>query len=134
MGEDVLVTEVIDAGAEFVREFNNDFPVSVACWVIPVDSDHASLYIASDSFDDSKLYDAYGEVPRVIKRQPNSWLDPFQVKLIHSNHPLAVNARAVRDRGAARMPVRYHGSSLGGIETDGAYIYPVTTTMTTASP
>ncbi len=134
MSEDVLVKEVIEAGTEFISDFNNDFPVSVACWVIPVDSDHAWLYIASDRLDDSNLYEAYGQVPRVIKQQQNSWLDPFQVKLIHSSHPLAVDARAIRDGRAAQIPVRYHGTSLGGIETDFAYIYPVNSTITTASP
>ena len=48
MGEELLVNERIDAGAEFLRDFNDYVPVSVACWVIPADSDNLFLYIASD--------------------------------------------------------------------------------------
>lgn len=124
MGEELLVNERIDAGAEFVRDLNEYVSVSVACWVIPADSDNVFLYIASDQINDSNVDVAYGEVLRRLGRKKSPWLDPFQVKLVNSSDPVARDAIQIRDRYPAPLPTRFGGSSIGGISIDGAYIYP----------
>ena len=101
MDSELLVTEQIDAGAEFVRDFNDYVPVSVACWVIPAESDNVFLYIASDAIDDSNFDVAYGEVLRKLRGKTRRGLDPFQVKLVNTSHPIAQDAIKVRDRDPA---------------------------------
>ena len=124
MGAELLVNEQIDAGAAFVREFNDYVSVSVACWVIPADSDDAFLYIASDGIDDNNFDVAYGEVLRILNGKPSLWLDPFQIKLINSSDPIAQDAIRIRDRYPAPAVTRYGGTSIGGTSIDGACIYP----------
>ena len=125
MGQELLVTEQIEAGADFLRDFNDCYPVSVACWLQPAESDSVYLYVASDEIDYSKMGVAYGEVLRRLGgAKRNQWLDPFQVKLLNSSDPIAREAMRIRDRYPAKIPTRYRGSSLGGMGIEGAYIYP----------
>jgi hypothetical protein len=124
MGEHLLVNEHIDAGAEFVRSFNDYVPVSVACWVNPADAETWYLYVASDQIDDRNILDAYGEVHRRLAAGQIPWLNMFQVKLVSSSDRVARDAIRIRDRFPTPVPTRYQESSLGGLAIDGAYIYP----------
>ena len=90
MGEELLVNETITAGADFVLDFHDYMPVSVACWVIHAESDDVFLYIASDNITDENFDVAYREVLR--KLSGNQWLDPFQIKLVNSSDPIAQDA------------------------------------------
>jgi len=129
MDQDLLVIEQIDAGADFVRDFNDYVSVSVAWWVNPAESDNLFLYIASDNIDDSNIDVAYREVLRRLSGKRSHWLDPFQVKLVNSSDPIAREAMQIRDRYPAKIPTHYHGSSIGGMSIDGAYIYPPLSAM-----
>jgi hypothetical protein len=129
MAEKLLVTEQIDAGAEFVRDFNDYIPVSVALWVVPADSGHAFLYLASDDIDDNNFDVAYGEVLRKLSGKRSQWLDPFQVKLVNSSDPIAQDAMKIRERYRAPLITRYGGSSLGGTSIDDVCIYPPISAM-----
>ena len=124
MGQELLVSEQIDAGADFVRGFNDYVPVSVACWVNPAEADIWYLYVASDHIDDHNILNAYGEVHRRLGAGQIPWLNMFQVKLVNSSHRVARDAIRIRDRYPTPVPTRYQGSSLGGLAIDGAYIYP----------
>ncbi len=132
MGDEILVNEQIDAGADFVRDFDDSFPVSVAVWIVPADSDNLYLYIASDRIDDRNVHDAYGEVLRRLSGRRNSSLDPFKVKLINTSDPIARGAIQIRDRYPAKLPMRTHVSSIGGMGIDGACIYPPLSEMKSA--
>ena len=133
MGQEILVVEHIDAGTEFLREFNDDRSVSVAFWINPAESDNLFLYIASDEIDDSNIRDAYGQVLDRLRGKRTPWLDPFQVKLVNSADPIARDAIEIRDRYPAKMATRYNGPSLGRTSIDGAYIYPPVSTMKSAT-
>ena len=122
MGEELLVNETITAGADFVLDFHDYMPVSVACWVIHAESDDVFLYIASDNITDENFDVAYREVLR--KLSGNQWLDPFQIKLVNSSDPIAQDAIEIRNRRTAPLVTRYGGSSIGGTSIDCAYIYP----------
>jgi hypothetical protein len=132
MGEEILVSDRIDAGAEFIREFNDAYPVSVACWMIPAETDNFYLYLASDKIDGGNKGDAYGEVIRIFRNRPSEWLDPFHIKLINSSDPLAREAIQIRDRYQVPVATRYWGTYLGGMGINGAYIYPPLSTVKTA--
>ncbi|MCA9211360.1 MAG: hypothetical protein KDA55_23540 [Planctomycetales bacterium] len=129
MGEEILVAEQIEAGAEFVRDFNQYVPVAVAFWVASGESDDLVLYVASDDIDDRNFDVAYGEVLRRLGGKRSRWLDPFQIKLLNSSDPIARDAVRIRDRYPAPLVTRYGGSSLGGTSVDGACIYPPISTL-----
>jgi len=129
MGEELLVIEQIDAGAHFVRDFSDYASVSVACWVVPAESDNLFLYIGSDDINDANIDVAYREVLQRLRGRRNQWLDPFQIKLVNSSDPIARDAIQIRDRYPGKTPTRYHGTSMGGMSIDGAYIYPPLSAM-----
>ena len=130
MGQELLVSETIDAGADFVRQFNDYRCVAVACWINPAESDNLFLYIASDEIDDSNFDVAYGEVNRRLMGKRSQWLDPFQIKLVSSADPIARDAIEYRDRYPEnKLATRYKGSSIGGMGIDSAYIYPPLSAM-----
>ncbi len=133
MGEDLLVKERIEAGAKFIRAFNDCFPVSVALWVVPVDTDSVYLYVASDEIDGRNIDVAYGEVIRTMDSVSSEWIDSFDIKLINSSEPLAREALRIRDSSPKRRPTRFRGTSIGGTGTDGAYIYPPVSALAVAS-
>jgi hypothetical protein len=124
MAQELLVNEQIDAGVDFVRDFNDYVSVAAAFWIRPAESDEWFLYVASDDIDDTNFDVAYGEVFRRLRSNRRRGLDPFRVKLVNSSDPVARDAIDIRDRYPADIPTRYSGPTLGEISIEGAYIYP----------
>jgi hypothetical protein len=125
MDQAALVTEEINAGTELVHEFDKFRPVKVAFWLKASDSEHRYLYIASDQIDDENRKAAYGEVLRLAQGIQSPFLDPFRVKVIGADHPLAKAAADVHRRFPARtVPTRFGGQSFGGMSVDDVFIYP----------
>ncbi len=124
MDQGPLVREEIDAGAELAREFDKYQPVKVAFWLKASDEEHRYLYIASDRIDATNLDVAYGEVLRLAAKMQSPYLDPFRVKLINAENPLAKAAVEINERFPGRLATRFGGKSFGGIIVDDVYIYP----------
>jgi hypothetical protein len=124
VGKNILVNEQVDAGNVFVIRFNKYMPVSLAMWAELSESGNLFLYIASDGINDTNFDIAYGEVLRLLPRDSDSFLDPFQVKLLNTNDPMAKEAIEIRDRHTAPLITNYGGSSLGGVSIESAKIYP----------
>lgn len=114
----------IDAGAELAREFDKYEPVKVAFWLKASDEVHRYLYIASERIGDSNSDLAYGEVLRLANKMQSLYLDPFRVKVISAEDPLAKAAVEINKRFPGRMATRFGGESFGGISVDDVYIYP----------
>lgn len=125
MDQGPLVMEEIEAGADLVREFDNHEPVKAAFWLKANDEQNRFLYIASDGISAANLDVAYGEILRVVAQQQSPYLDPFRVKLIGTNHPLAQAAMDVHQRFPGRMATRQGGGTFGGESVDDVYIYPL---------
>lgn len=132
MGQESLVNEQIDAGETFLRDFNDYVSIAVAFWINPADSEDWLLYIASTEINDGNMRAAYGEVLRRIANNRNQWLDAFQIKLLNSSDPLAVEVIEIRNRYPLKIPTRYNGSSIAGLAIDDAYIYPPITAASSA--
>ncbi len=119
-----LVREEIDAGAEFVREFDKYEPVKAAFWLKAADDDFRYHYIASDKIDDANKMAAYGEVLRLADKIQSPFLDPFRVKLLNANEQLVKAALEINEGFAIRVPTRLGGMSFGGVSVDDVCIYP----------
>lgn len=124
MDQGSLVMEEIDAGVELAHEFNNYDPVKVAFWLKASDDEHRYLYIATDRINDSNFDVAYGEVLRLTSQMKSLYLDPFRVKVISTDDPLAKAALDIHKRFPGRMATRFGGKTFGGISVDEVYIYP----------
>lgn len=125
MDQDALVSEPIDAAAKFLKEFQKYLPVESAFWLRGEDDGVWSLYVVSDRITDDNFDLAYGEVLRIAGKLHDPWFDPFQVKLIGQDDPLAVAAREVQRRYPGRTPTWYQGKTFGGMSVDGVFVYPL---------
>ncbi|PQO43407.1 hypothetical protein [Blastopirellula marina] len=124
MGQNSLVTDEIVAGSEFLHRFNQYMPVKAAFWLQAADSDQPYLYVASDELSDQNFDIAYGEVLRITKEiRSTSYLDPFCVRLIYADNPLAQAAVQIEQDYPAPLNTRFRGSEFGGVSVDDVYIY-----------
>jgi hypothetical protein len=124
MDQGPLVTEQIEAGANFLAEFEKKFPLSVAFWLKATEEDSRYFYVVSDAVLDEKLRAGYGEVFRIAGEMRDPDFDPLRVKLVGSSDPLA---RAVLDvlrlyPGGLAKPIRR--KDLGATSVEEVYIYP----------
>jgi hypothetical protein len=120
-----LVSDEIDAGAEFVRRFNEFAPVTLAFWLKPTEESRWAFYLVSDKITPENKTEAYREVLRCAAEQHSPFLSPFQITLLSADSPLAKAALNARGHHPADAFVRSHGPTLGGIGIDDSYIYPL---------
>jgi hypothetical protein len=124
MDQSPLVADQIDTGARFLGEFRNYIPVQSAFWLKAPDDGEWNLYVASDQITDDNFDVAYGEVLRIAGQLRDPLFDPFQVKLIGADDPLAVAASDINRRSRGPTATRLQGQMFGGIPAEEVYIYP----------
>lgn len=124
MDQGSLVVDPIDAGARFLAEFQKYMPIQAAFWLKENDGGEWSLYVASDQITDDNFDIAYGEVLRLAKVLRDPRFDPFQVKLISADDPLAKAALDIHQRYPGRIATRFHSIVFGGLLVEEVYIYP----------
>jgi len=124
MDQEPLVREEIDAGAEFLRAFDQYAPVKAAFWLKVGDEGNRHLYIASERIDDTNFVLAYREVIRLANQMPSIYFDPFRVKVLNADKPLARAAAEINECFPNRLGTRIGGGMFGGVFVDQAYIYP----------
>ncbi len=123
MDQGPLVREEIDAGGELTREFDKYAPVMVAFWLKASDDEYRYLFIASDQINDTNFDLAYREVLRLTSKMNSLYLDPFRVKVIGADDPLAKAAVDIHQRFPGIFPTRFGGKMFGGISVDDVFIY-----------
>jgi hypothetical protein len=124
MDQGPLVIDQIDTGARFLGKFQKYAPVQTAFWLKESDEGEWNLYIASDKITDDNFDVAYGEVLRIAGVLGDPIFDPFQVKLIGADDPLAKAALDIHRRYSGPVATRFHGKIFGGIPVEEVYIYP----------
>lgn len=124
MDQAPLVMDEIDAGEEFIKRLHAYRPVKAACWLREADGGERYLYVALDGLTDANADIAYGEVFRITGQMKDHYLDPFRVKVISPDDPIAKAVMDIYQRFPARIPTRFNGAVLGGIAVAEVYIYP----------
>jgi len=124
MDYEPLVTERIEAGARFLREFDKYAPVSAAFWLKESERRFWHLYIASDEITDENFDLAYGEVVRIARELRDPWFDSLRVKVIGTDKPLAQAALDRQRLSPGQTLPRIYDTLFGGVWVDEAYIYP----------
>lgn len=137
MDKDALVTEQTDSGEQLIKALAADgFETRMAFWAKPTDEGKWFLYLASTMVDDNGLAAAYRLVHRTMRRMPDLWIEPLEVRLLGMNDSLTeaaldvIKPKISASPYAIRKPKPYpgmtlfRGDTLGGLGIDGAYIYP----------
>jgi len=124
MDQGSLVIDQFEAGAKFLGEFQKYYPVTVAFWLKDGDDGEWYLYVASDQITDDNFDVAYGEVGQIAAQLRDPLFDPFRVKLVGADEPLAKAALEIRGRHARPVAARIHGNAFGGLPVEEVYIYP----------
>jgi hypothetical protein len=124
MDSNPLVTEEIDAGAELIRRFQEYMPVEAAFWLNPSEDGAWALYIASPQMDVAKYDRGFAEILRIVREMKTPYIDPFQVRLIGSDDPLAKAAVEINRKYPGPTPTRFRGKNFGGVPVEDVYIYP----------
>jgi hypothetical protein len=124
MGQEPLVSEQIEAGASFLREFQKYAPVQAAFWLKESEDGPWYLYVASDRITNENVDAGYGEVVRITGSMRDPWFDPTYVKLIGSDERKAKAAAELQRRYPGRFPLRFHDQAFGGVSVEEGYIYP----------
>jgi hypothetical protein len=130
-----LVTEQVEAGAEFVRRFSRFAPIQAAFWLNPSEGGRWRLYLVSDQATAENIRTGYLAVFRLLDEMNTLYPEWNQVRLLRTDEPLA---RAVLDLyrryPTLPWPHRYRGPGLGDIGVEEAYIYPPGAPVDPAAP
>ena len=80
--------------------------------------------MASDQITDDNFDTWYGEVVRIAMPQRDPWFDPFCVKLIGADDPLAKTAAAMHQRFPGPISTHFGGSGVWPPFVERVYLYP----------
>jgi hypothetical protein len=103
--------------------------ITAAAWIKESESDMWYLYLATPLVgEDAPTRPVYGRVNEVIRAMQRAgfWPDGFDIKLIGSHNPIAIDMVAHRNSHPAPIPTRFRGARLGPLPVEAAYIYPPT--------
>jgi hypothetical protein len=119
-----LVIDEIEAGAAFVKRMDEYEPVKAAYWLRSDEEGERYLHVAIEGLDEYKTDRLYGEVRRITGDMKDQYLDPFRVKVVSTNDPIAKAVMDIYRRFPDRAPPRFTGAVLGGVAVAEVYIYP----------
>jgi hypothetical protein len=126
MDQATLVDHQIDDVTKLVDHLRRDaFDVKAAFWLFTSEADQWFLYIASDAVNQKGITEAYKAVFRVMRRLPDLQIDPFQVKLVAPDDPVAKAVVDLLSWHHARPPMRIRSANLGEIYIEHSYIYDI---------
>ena len=123
MDKTPLVRDEIEAGEEFIKKMNDYRPVKAACWLRSSDDEERYLHVARDGLTARNAGLAYVEVLRIEGELKDHYLDPFRIKLIGTDDPLARAVVEVYRRYPGRSSSQFHAPVLGGVPVAEVYIY-----------
>jgi hypothetical protein len=124
MDYEPLVAERIEAGATFLREFDEYARVSAAFWLKQSERRYWDLYVASPEITGENYEAALDELIRITRELHDPWLASVRVKLVNTDAPVA-QAALVRQRPyPGRTLPRVYDTLFGDVMADEVYIYP----------
>jgi hypothetical protein len=125
MDQNSLVSEQIEAGAEFLGELCKSLPVQAAFWLKESDEAGWYLYVASEQITDENSDVVYGEVGPIVRRMQHPWLGVFQVKVLGADDRRAKAALDLQRRYPKRVPGRFPSQTFAGRSDAEVYLYRV---------
>ena len=125
MDTKLLVEKRIEDGQRLIDQLVRDgVEVRCASWIKTSEEGYWRLYIASPSFDPEKAGEAFQTAYASFSKIPDMWDSPSEICPINGTNLIARAVLEVRDRHAGKGSMRYHGTRLGNLAIEEAYIYP----------
>ncbi len=138
MDSNILVNDQLESGTVLIDALRaTGVEVSVAFWAKMADESDWNLYLASPAVEvDEEETDAYRKLRMILSQKPELGIDLFDVTFVDLENSMAVAAAEFITPKSATGPfaianpkpypgmTRYGGRVFGGLEIDGAYIYP----------
>ncbi|WP_165233322.1 hypothetical protein [Aquisphaera insulae] len=124
MDPNALVSEQTDAGAELLQKLRPRLRVEAAFWLNPAEDGLWTLYIATPEIDKGHFDLAYGEAMRTARSMNSPYVDPFGIRLIGTDSPLARDAIAVTRKYPGEMATRLRSRIFGDTFVEEVYVYP----------
>jgi hypothetical protein len=121
MDQETLVNATIEAGGRFLEAFEKQFTVKSAAWLRESDSGRWYLHIVADGIRDDNLGSGYGSVLQIAGSMTTPRIDPFRVRLIAENRPLADVVQRIQRESVTTTPSPWPGNAY----SDDAYVYPL---------
>src|SRR5262245_8754287 len=126
MAPETLVENQIEDGQRLIDQLVRDgINVRVAFWLKMSEDDLWQLYLASPSFKEGTIGEAYRNVYASLRKIPSSSVLPSDIKLVNGANPIAWAAFELRERRPGNQPIRCDARQLGHLRVDEAYIYPL---------
>jgi hypothetical protein len=126
MDQATLVEPEIDDVTRLVDQLRrSNFDVKAAFWLYTSEADQWFLYIASDAVHQKGITEAYKAAYGAMRQLPDLRIDPFQVKLVTPDDPVAKAVIAFQSKQHARLPTRIRATNLGEAYIEDAYIYNI---------
>ena len=123
MGPDALVTDELANGRTLIERLIHDgFDIHLAFWVKETEARQWFLYLSSPMVDNQGAGVAYRFILPIVVSMPELGIDLESIKLVGLKDSMTTAARKVL-RPTPGL-TRYSGSSLNGIDIDGAVLYP----------
>ncbi len=119
-----LVTDEIEAGAEFLRRLDALRPVTTACWLREDDESESYLNVSLEGLTEGTVKSSYDLVRRAVNDMKERYFDPFRVRLITPDDPVAKSVADIYRRYPGRTPSRWDAGGFGGLPATELYIYP----------
>lgn len=131
MDQGTLVREQLDGGEKLIRRLVADGVVlSGGLWAEMDGDGQPYLYLITPEVEDRDPRITYRKISAAqaaLDAAGLHWLeriDRFGIKLLATSHPLARGVLRYYHRHPGVIPTWHHGSVLGSVYIDGAYIYP----------
>ena len=126
MDQATLVERQIDDVPRLIDQLRRDnFDVKAAFWLYTSEADQWFLYLVSDVVDQMGITEAYKAVCRAMRQLPDLWINPFEVKLVGPDDPVAKAVIDFLAKRPTRRPERIRGTRLGNVYIEDAYLYHV---------
>src|SRR5437660_12803783 len=108
MAEETLLDRKLEDGEKLIQKLQAErIDVTTAGWVQEDDGGFWYLYIASNMVDSLGEFDSYKKLYLALRRMPELWIDPFEIKLIGTAHPMAKEILELQRRYPAKLHTRY---------------------------
>ena len=145
MDQDTVVNEQIDNGRRLVAALAEEgVEVRLAFWAKPTEEEKWFLYLAFSVVDDKGSVAAYRLIHDLLRRKPDLWIDPLEVRAVGLNDSLTGAVLAATRLAAPNGPlaawprrpqpsmIRFGRVTLGGVSMEAAYVYPLLQPAATA--
>jgi hypothetical protein len=137
MDQSTVVTEQIEDGQKLIDHLvASGVGIDAAFWAWPVEEAQWYLYLATPLVDQQGAIEGYRQVHNALDGLGNSSITTFHIKLLDTEDSITrdilrmITPRVSNGPFTIPVPYRHRGmtsigrTTIGGLEIDGAMIYP----------